>query len=92
MLFASLTACVNLLPEYKYHLDGLKDTPQLTIYKNDCVKSLINIDKNGDFIGSNEQAIPLEECLNELLMCYPYDSQAKIEGFVKTVFEQYKRQ
>ena len=91
MLSVILTACANLLPKFKFHLEGLKDTPQFTIYKDQCVKSLININELGDFTGHNEQAIPTDECLRDLLICYPGDSQARLEGFVKTVFEQYRR-
>ena len=92
LLCGSLTACVNLLPKFKYQLEGLKDTPQFIIYKDQCVKSLININELGDFVGKDELAIPLPECLEDLLICYPGGSQAKLEGLIKAVFEQYRRQ
>ena len=89
LLLPLFFGCSTFVPKFKYHLAKMPPIKQYYIYKGQCVENKIKISEDGDFLGFDEENVPYYQCLDQLLVCYPDESQAEVEGFIKTIFRQY---
>ena len=84
----SFISCAFIKP-YKYDLTPLTGLKRYYLYDNECVEQTIKTNKKGEFIGYDEKEVLYKTCFDDLLICYPKESEAVLESFIRSIFKTY---